>query len=318
MKINFIIFLYLFSIIGIAAQNKISIRGKVNDLNTKKPISYTNIMCVNHSNGATSDKDGYFELTITKKNKNDSIIFSHIGYKSIKKSIKDLILDSQVFLSPKTIILDDVNITNRNDSKKVKLNKFKKSKTATPYSKEPFNNNGGSWVPFREDEPSIETVFFPYDSLYGDFPEIKEIKVCLKSFKDGATFKLRIFKPNVSKVPDEDIVLSNPIIKTKRGDHIVTIDLSNDNVYMSENGIFIGIEYLLIPDNAKSIKNEIGNETTLYSPFLMYTSEKEFNEYYIYSKGKWLKQNKKVPEIYPKRPKNKYYKPAISISLSTN
>lgn len=318
MKINSFIFLYVFSIIGIAAQNEISIRGKVNEINTSKLISYVNIMCVNHSNGTTSNKNGCFELIITKENKNDSIIFSHIGYKSIKKSVKDIISDSIVFLTPKTIILDEVNITNRNDSKKVRLNKFKKNKTATPYSIQPFTNNGGTWVPFRENEPSIETVFFSYDSLYGDFPEIKEVEICLKSFKDGAIFKLRIYKPNASQIPDEDILLSNPIIETKRGDNVVTIDLSNDKVYMSENGIFVGIEYLLIPDNAKSIKNEIGNETTLYSPFLMYTSEKEFYEYYIYSKGEWIKQNKKVPEIYPKRPKNKYYKPAISILLSTN
>ena len=85
---------------------------------------------------------------------------------------------------------------------------------------------------------------------------------------------------------------------------------------MNENGIFVGVESLIIPENLRVFKNDLGMEAKTYSPFLSYTTIKEMDyPYYIYSKGQWLKESKKVSY----RPNsNLYYKPAISLVLEVD
>lgn len=301
------------------SQNLVDIEGVTYDKNTNKPLPYVNIMVLNESVGITSDKNGKFSFNTKQIDSMDTLFFSHVGYFSKKIQVGNL-NKGIIKLKPKNIILDEVEILlnkKNNESKIVELNRFNKRKTSLVYSTEPFNNKGSLWIPYRDMEPSIETMYFSNDQVDSDFVQLKEVSINLESFKENSKFRLRVFQANNQKIPATEIPLNDSIIEVSSGDSVVNIDVIDNNIYFSENGIFIGVEYLLIEENLTLKKNEEANvEAKLYSPFLKYIRVKEFYEYYIFTKGKWQKIRKAAPNFMNSKDTKKYsYKPAISVEV---
>jgi len=96
---------------------------------------------------------------------------------------------------------------------------------------------------------------------------------------------------------------------------LLKINLEKFNLIFPKKGIFVGIELLIIPENAREFQNNLGDVATVFSPFLKYipTSEPEY-KYWLYTSGKWIQQCQSIPE-YAKSIKNLFYKPAISLVL---
>lgn len=85
-------FLFLLSLpLFVSAQSPI--RGKAIDANSKEPMALVNIYVTDHSEksfwGTFSDENGNFNVNAPLHPSNDTLIFSHIGYKS-----KHILLDS--------------------------------------------------------------------------------------------------------------------------------------------------------------------------------------------------------------------------------
>jgi len=304
----------------IKSQENFIIRGRTLDYKTGKVLPYVNIMLLNKSVGTTSDENGVFFLKDKDLKPTDTLFFSHVSYFSKKISL-DHKPDSIIRLRPKSITLNDINLgieKNKYKNKNIVLNKFKPKKTALSYHNNPSEDRGNIWIPYREMEPKVETMFFPYHKKYGDFPQLNEVTINFKSFKKKSKFRLRIFQPNQNGLPSEEVQLKNSIIEVIEDEPIVKIDLEGDNIFISKQGLFVGVEYLLISDNLTIEKHKNNkSKTYLYSPFLKYIRVKDFYEYYIFTKGKWQKIRKIAPNYFDAKDKKKYsYKPAISIKIN--
>ena len=96
------LFTFLFFFAFLSAQS-IQIDGLILDNQTKLPISDVNIIV--DEKGTSTDREGKFSLNAEK---NDSIIFSHIGYQSLKLKISE---NMNVFLQPISLIGNSIDVS---------------------------------------------------------------------------------------------------------------------------------------------------------------------------------------------------------------
>ncbi len=86
-----ILFLLLPTFSFFANAQDITIKGNIRDAATKSPISYTSIGIINKAYGTVADSLGNFSFVIPKTSINDldTIVFTRVGYTSIRKTWKD-------------------------------------------------------------------------------------------------------------------------------------------------------------------------------------------------------------------------------------
>ena len=93
----------------------ITIKGKLIDQNTKKPIVYGNVYVTNTSVGTVSNSEGEFIIKIPKAMQNKPVNFSFMGYKGISYYVGDLKASENVIaLMPETVNIKEV-IVRTND-----------------------------------------------------------------------------------------------------------------------------------------------------------------------------------------------------------
>ena len=98
--------LYIFS------QSIKKIDGYIFDSQTKTPLENVDVYFNNNPLGSISNLNGYFNIEDERVSSNDTIIFSHIGYKEKRYKVSDFIKEStHIFLDSETISLDEVIIT---------------------------------------------------------------------------------------------------------------------------------------------------------------------------------------------------------------
>jgi hypothetical protein len=277
-----------------------------------EPLQLSNIMTLNNSFGTTSDENGYFEITIPDSLKYDTLVVSYVGYYSKYICISDL--KDKIILKPQVFQLPEVYIKTGNvkSSKPLFINKFKKKKCFLRYTKyDSVNNN--LWVPFRPNEPAIEAISFPDNSKDYKGKKLKEVRVYLTTFKTPATFRLRIYSADKKMEPGPDLLKIPLTADVVKNNSLITINLEKYNLIFPENGIFVGVELLIIMKN-KTTLNKDGNEYTVYSPFLNFIKTYEKGRFWQYSEGKWTQNNSTAP-VFTKGKRVLYYKPAITLVL---
>ncbi len=311
-KIQIVIIITIVLSSIITKSQSLIISGNIVDSSTGKKLAYANIMLRNEKLGVTSDSLGNFALfSDTMINlQNDTFVISYMGYKSKFISLNNY-KNKTIGLQPDSIDLEEIIIrTEHKKNKPVIINAIKKRKCFLTYSPDSLTNN--YWNPVRAKEPLIEAEYFPFEKKkIGN--KITEISFYVTSFKIPSTFRLRIFNATGNKQPGKDLLTVPYIVKTAKSKQLIKINLKNLNIYIPENGIFIGFELLIIPSN--KVTDNIENQSiTFYSPFLNYTFTDSKNQYWIYTKGAWEVNNEKRRSSFIKRKPNKrYIKPAISI-----
>lgn len=275
-----------------------SFTGKLLDQETKQPVVYANLSFLNSNKGVSSDEDGFFSMNLNETYLKSKVHISCLNYKDTVVFAKEL--NNKIFyLIPKSVVLDEI-IVNKRTEKSVVLGEVK------------------------NDVQGVHTTGLRMLAKY--FPNDKRIKCCTnletieihfskrKSQRKKAKFRIRIFsKDPKSGLPKDDLLNVNLPIEIEYGQQITTIDISNYNLEMPENGIFIAFEKLFIPFNEYG-KNEKDSENEFfYAPIIGYAkySKKDRNDnLYFYVKGIW--------QLSPLT-KTKYmntYAPAISLKLT--
>jgi len=138
---SFLSFLYAcFGIsVGLVAQES-QISGYIRDADTGKPISFAHVILPNKQMGTTSDADGFFRI-ITSSNE-DSIIFSHVGYKTTivslnnfhdQKNRKILMHEQSRVLAEVRITPDNVNSYEPHEILAIAVAKYQRSRRPTPH-----------------------------------------------------------------------------------------------------------------------------------------------------------------------------------------
>ena len=314
-QLTLVTFLMFFSNLTLAQSFKIS--GVIVNSETKEKLPFASLMVLNQLLGISADKTGHFELILPDSLRNDTLVISYVGFQPKKICINNYD-NKSVALTPQIINLSEIVIRPSTNKKKfVTLNSFGKNDCSVRYSLDPFEGQGNLFVPFRPKEPSIETIYFPYQTDYDLTKKIKEVWLCLTNYKSTPTyFRLRILNSNENHTPGDDLLTNPLLVEVLPHKQIIKISLEEFNLCFPKTGLFVGVELLITPENGLELKNKMGNVIVSYSPFLNYVSTKEADyKYWLYSKGTWAEESQKAPE-YTKTIKNLFFKPAISLMIT--
>ena len=277
---------------GITERNEV--KGIVKDSLTGKPISYVNIWVENENIATTSEEDGTFSITVSG---NKNLIFSALGYE--KKTLKAS-KSVEVLLTSKAFDLEEVIISNSIETKRIVIGQTENTVAQA------FDNG-----------PRIDVKYFPYNSAYQKTKYIKKIMLNTDSRIEDATVKIRFYRVDINGYPGEEMLKKDLIVSVKNGTKNNKIDLSDYNLVMPKNGLFVGFEKLMIEKNKKEKTITDQNTKTtqiqkIYYPFILYNYV-EREALFTFSGGKWQKQAMESNGI---KGKVKGYEPAINLVLT--
>ncbi len=277
---------------------KITFKGTLLDKETKRPVVYANLSFFNSNKGISSNEDGTFSMNLPQKYLSSKVHISCLNYKDTIVKASSL-QNKTVYLQSKSVMLDEVTISKRVE-KSITLGQVKNRV-------EGVHTTGMRML----------AKYFPKDKRAKccSYLETIEIHFAKKNrHRKEAKFRIRIFnKDKTSGLPKEDLLNVNLPVEIKNGQEKVRIDVSNYNLEIPENGLFVAFEKLFIPFNQYG-KNENDSENEFYyAPIIGYTkySKKDRNEnMYLFVKGSWqLSPLNKVKQM-------KKYAPAIALKLT--
>ena len=268
-------FLFLISI-SISAQ----IKGIVVDEN-EKPIPYVNIWVENENIGTTSEENGTFLIEAKSSN---NLIFSILGFE--KKFIKGAEVKI-VHLKSIALQLEEVIIAKRYETKEKEIGQVENE------IYQAFDNG-----------PRIDVKYFPYNPSYKKTKYIKKVSIFTDSKIENATIKIHFFSVDSKGFPGEELLNKDFIVTLKKGVYIHKFDVTDFNLKMPKNGIFVGFEKLLIEKNRLE---------RAYYPFVLYNYvEREC--LYTFSGGKWNRKTNQ--DLIDSSQKMGVYEPAINLILT--
>ncbi len=286
MKIIFLQLLFVTSL-SIYPQTK----GKIVDQNNS-PIPYANIWVENEPTGTTAEENGAFSIAVKDTSKN--LVFSAIGYETAILKVAQVAL---VILKPTAYQINEVVIAKRYQTKE----------------KEIGNTNSVISQAF-DNGPRIDVKYFPYYSDYKKTKYIKQVVINTDSKIETAICKIHFYSVSNDKFPGEPLLDKDFIVTIQQGLKKTSIDLTQFNLRMPKNGLFVGFEKLIIDRNKlEKTSTDFNNNTTrtqkTYFPLILYNYvDREVA--FTFSGGKWniekAASNKKIS----------VYEPAINLILT--
>jgi len=214
------------------------VKGIVKD-ESGNPISYASISVENQNIGTTSEENGTFSI---KAKEGENLIFSALGF-------EDKILKSnevqEVILVKKLFELEEILIENSKKNKKTTIGKYSGQKLE--YT---LGNTG-------RDNTHISAKFIRYSEEIRQHPFISTIEFTTFSHVNNAILRVRIFNVDHKGIPTNDVVNEDILVYVKKGNKNNTVDLSEYQIKIPEEGIVIGFEYLKLEQN-KYFNNVVG------------------------------------------------------------
>lgn len=243
-----LIYIFLFLSIYNYSQNHTIV-----DSHTKIPLPYTNIKFINTEIGMYTNSNGSFEI---KKQANDSVQISCLGYKTITKKVNKL--KDTIFLESNTQNLKTVFL--KSYPKKEKKIGFKKNYIS--FYNKPNLQLALFIKPIKKYENTIiKNILIPIKKKKSFVERKKKVK---KEF--NSVFKVHLFS-NKNNFPDKPL-LETPIIINCNQDSnkIISLDISKERIKLNQNGIFISLERIgEIDKNGNVLDKEYPRPGFLYS-----------------------------------------------------
>jgi hypothetical protein len=262
------IFLKLLLLFGYSLFGQIT--AKIIDSETSQNIPYVNIWIENENIGTTSNEEGKFILNIDKPRQ---IIFSAIGYKRSK--LNSNLINDVIKLEPSTLMLQEVIVKARQNSKEIKVGDFK-NKSSTSFGSGPV--------------PWITARYFNYKQEYDEAPFIKTIKILTSCDVKNAKFSIRIYAVSKDGKPGNLINDENIYGIAKKGKRKTEIDVSHLNIQFPKKGFFLAFEWLIIEENKYEFKSNIKGSKKKqygYAPIIGTVSNNTEYDAFIYTQGTW-------------------------------
>lgn len=286
MKKIFLQVLFLLSL-SIYAQTK----GKIVDENNN-PIPFANIWVENEAIGTTAEENGDFSITL--KDNNKILVFSAIGYETAKCKASQV---NVITLKSTAYQINEVVIAKRFETKEKEI-----GSTNTAIS-QAFDNG-----------PRIDVKYFPYYPDYKKTKYIKQVVINTDSKIESAICKIHFYSVAENGFPGAPLLDKDFIVTIKQGLKKTRIDITQFNLRMPKNGLFIGFEKLIIERNKlEKTTTDYNNNTTrvqkIYFPLVLYNFI-ERNALFTFSGGKWNKETAAVNK------KIMVYEPAINLILT--
>jgi hypothetical protein len=118
-------------------QSYLTIGGSVQDEETKKPLSFASVSISGESIGTVTNVNGEFDFHIPEQYLHDTLVISHVGYKSLKRCVADIQNKHAFELKPYAFLLNEVEIREKNLTGKEIVSKAIKNLTLN-YSTKPY------------------------------------------------------------------------------------------------------------------------------------------------------------------------------------
>ena len=290
--------LFLLLIPTTVFSQRVNFKGKLVDEKTQEPIVYANISFLKSNKGISSNEDGTFSMNLDKKYLESKVHVSCLNYKDTIVFAKDL-HQKTLYLKPLNIVLDEIILTKRVE-KTIILGEVK-----------------GKVQGVHTSGMRMLAKYFPNDKRVKccNYIETIEIHFAKKNnHRKKAKFRIRIFnKDEKTGLPKEDILNVNLPVEIEEGQKLTSIDISNYNIEMPKNGLFIAFEKLFIPFNEYGQNEKEAENEFYYAPIIGYTKyrKKDRNDnFYTFVKGSWRASPLGKIKMMRK------YAPAISLKLT--
>lgn len=243
---------------------------------TKEPLPYATIKTEN--GGVYTNENGIFLLN----EKTKEVQISYMGYYDFISDVTNL--KDSVFLTPKTIILKEITIA-KNNSSSQKIGFLKKAKQITSLPLNPKGEIIICLVPNPKYINSyIEQIEFPLN-------RVKHYNKKDKLYKNApAVVRINIYTLE-NNLPKEKIYSSVPIKFIMSEREKILLDLSDEMIQLTENGVCFGIEMI----GRINDKGEFVEENSYTRPILTDQESKEYKAI-TYSTSSILKSKN---ELYP-------------------
>jgi hypothetical protein len=275
MRVRFIYVALLISHYSLAAQIPVKITGWVTNKKTDEPLSYASVLIQNSGIGTITNEAGEFELVLPADIKADTISISHIGFKTLNRSISDLQGATNFSLQEASIILNEIAIDNNSAKRLLEsaLQAIPAVCPTTPYLLEGFHR---SWekVTFSDSLRCPGTLIEAAVTIYG--PASGEGKPGEKSSEEIYINEIRrtalMENWNYGQSSLSDLIDKNIVAHPKANIFLSLksfLDFPNDMIYEWDEGTEIDGESLSV------IHVDVPNAKNFPVYFKIYVSEED-------------------------------------------
>jgi hypothetical protein len=262
----------LLIMIPICLQVDAQITGSVIDSISHRKIAYANIWIDGEEIGTSSNTNGDFFLEGNHLHK--TLVVSAIGFTKTKMVI--ISPDIKIHLTPIAYPIRDAIISVPKGKRELTLYTYKKSQVINYFA------------------PVVPVIFAQYINCLdsNDIFFIKSIKLESLS-KINSKINLRFLEVGLDGKPGDDLITQNLIIDVKRGKTSLEIsNLIEHQIRVDRAGLFVAIEFLIIPENQAKLKAKNVNSgekqiVYAYMPFIGSRENYPDSEALVYHKGDW-------------------------------
>jgi hypothetical protein len=224
---------------------------QITDAKTGKPVPFANIY-LDDKHWVSADENGAF--TIDAK-PNDVLILTAVGYESAKVNVGHR---SFIGIVPTTYALENITIVKPKQTIEKTLGGYQRKMLDLYYT--------------TSGTPQLMARYFAPDTTTAATRFLKELIVSTKSPVRNAKFNVHFLEANADGTPGREIADQNIIGIAKKGSHDTEIDLTPFKLQLPENGFFVALEWLIIPENrydgdSYTSKDGVYHERIQYAPY---------------------------------------------------
>lgn len=274
------VFIFLLATTHLFAQ-EVLFEGFVFDSKTKEPIPYVNLSFLNTLKGSSTDDNGKFYLDIPTPFLDKKVHISSLGYKDTIVEARTLYKEKVFGMVEESFELDEVVVSEN----------FTNSDVLNPIGSYSLTSGFSS-----SSTPWVLALYFP--NIGAQIKYVEKLTVFLnktEGFKrSSAKFRFRIYDVDpVTKKPNKNLLRKSIVLEHNVEKEYVSLDISELNIRIPKEGIYIGLEWLFVPSNwyMKKENNAITNKPEIEDRFApifggVYTKNQNYKAM-VYGMGEW-------------------------------
>ncbi|SFQ21329.1 carboxypeptidase-like regulatory domain-containing protein [Hymenobacter arizonensis] len=215
-----------------------TISGSITNTATQEGLPYVNIGVVGKDLGTVSNESGYYKLVFRADLANDTVRVSSLGYRTRLLTLRELLAQPNVALTPESVPLAEVLVKGKSRFRRTHtLGNTGNSEMATnTLSSNSLGSQVGTVIKLNRQPTKLLNAVFNI----------------ARSSPGQVTFRVNIYRldarglPTETKLLNRNVIVSSPIVRGP-----ITVDLSADQLVLSED-FFLAIEMIKWVDAAPS------------------------------------------------------------------
>ncbi len=270
----------LLAVLQLHAQ-EVLFEGTVFDYKTKEPIPYVNLSFLNTLKGTSTDEEGHFFMDLSTSYLKNQVHISSLGFKDTIVAAELIYKTKRFEMVEESFELDEV----------VVLEKLGNSDVLNP-----INSYGLTSGFSSSSTPWVLALYFP--NIGAQKKYIDKLTIFLKKSENftrkSAKFRIRVYDVDPStKKPGTDLLRKSIVLEHDVEEDYVSLDLSAFAIEIPKEGVYVGLEWLFVPNNwyRKTKKDPLTNKLVVEDRFAptfrgIYTKNQNFRVM-IYGMGEW-------------------------------